>query len=139
LETGALAIERVFAIALHALRNNSGSFATFDRNLRASSLLSSLAADRRPGSSSHVHSFDMPIPLPSEFRIAQAATTMADVMSQCPAGKLQFTIGDLSSNDGDDIRAAASAKALVNGSTSLCAEIPSAALGDEREVCLISL
>jgi hypothetical protein len=66
-------------------------------------------------------------------------TSAIVVASQCPAGKLQFTIGDLSSNDGDDIRAAASAKALVNGSTSLCAEIPSAALGDEREVCLISL
>jgi hypothetical protein len=34
------------------LRNNIGNFAIFAAILRASSLLSNLAADRRPGSSS---------------------------------------------------------------------------------------
>jgi hypothetical protein len=36
----------------YGLRKSSGNFAMFAAILRASSLLSSLAADRRPGSSS---------------------------------------------------------------------------------------
>ena len=38
------------AFYFHAFRNSSGNFAMFAAIRRASSLLSSLAADRRPGS-----------------------------------------------------------------------------------------
>ena len=42
----------IFGLAVHVLCSNSGSFATFAAIRRASSIVSSLAADRRPGSSS---------------------------------------------------------------------------------------